>query len=166
MKCEDLSNELESSQRECRNNSSELFRLRAAWDETVEQLDSVRRENKNLADEIKDLLDQLGEGGRSIHELDKQRRRLQVEKDELQLALEEAESALEQEENKVLRSQMDLAQAKQEIERRYYTKQITKEYNTIFETISDCKKRKKNLKTLAKILLELWIRCRLLWKEK
>ena len=37
-----------------------------------------RRENKNLADEIKDLLDQLGEGGRSIHELDKQRRRLQV----------------------------------------------------------------------------------------
>ena len=36
------------------------------------------RENKNLADEIKDLMDQLGEGGRSIHELDKQRRRLQV----------------------------------------------------------------------------------------
>ena len=58
--------------------SSELFRLRAAWDETVEQLDTVRRENKNLAEEIKDLLDQLGEGGRSIHELDKQRRRLQV----------------------------------------------------------------------------------------
>ncbi len=44
----------------------------------MEQLDSVRRENKNLGDEIKDLLDQLGEGGRSIHELDKQRRRLQV----------------------------------------------------------------------------------------
>ena len=57
---------------------SNNIRLRAAWDETVEQLDSVRRENKNLADEIKDLLDQLGEGGRSIHELDKQRRRLQV----------------------------------------------------------------------------------------
>ena len=69
---------MDSSQRECRNCSSELFHLRAAWDETVEQLDSVRRENKNLADEIKDLLDQLGEGGRSIHELDKQRRRLQV----------------------------------------------------------------------------------------
>jgi myosin heavy chain 6/7 len=78
LKCDDLSNELDSSQRDCRNCSSELFRLRAAWDETVEQLDSVRRENKNLADEIKDLLDQLGEGGRSIHELDKQRRRLQV----------------------------------------------------------------------------------------
>ena len=44
----------------------------------MEQLDTVRRENKNLAEEIKDLLDQLGEGGRSIHELDKQRRRLQL----------------------------------------------------------------------------------------
>ena len=29
---------------------------------------------QNLADEIKDLLDQLGEGGKSIHELDRQRR--------------------------------------------------------------------------------------------
>ena len=67
---------------------------------------------------MKDLLDQLGDGGRSIHDLDKQRRRLevsnkepsplivtyyvpQVEKEELQGALEEAEGALEQEENKV-----------------------------------------------------------------
>merc|ERR1712170_209987 len=58
------------------------FRLKAAWDETSEQLDVVKRENKNLADEIKDLLDQLGDGGRSIHELDKQRRRLEVEKEE------------------------------------------------------------------------------------
>ncbi len=103
--------------------SSELFRLRAAWDETVEQLDNVRRENKNLAEEIKDLLDQLGEGGRSIHELDKQRRRLQAEKDELQSALEEAEAALEQEENKVLRAQMEVAQVRQEVERRLAEKE-------------------------------------------
>merc|ERR550532_2316593 len=52
------------------------------------------------AEEVKDLLDQLGDGGRSIHELDKQRRRLECEKEELQ-ALEWAESALEAEENKV-----------------------------------------------------------------
>jgi myosin heavy chain 6/7 len=32
----------------------------------------------------RDLLDQLGDGGRSIHELDKQRRRLEIEKEELQ----------------------------------------------------------------------------------
>ena len=100
---------MEASQRESRNYNSECFRLKAAWDETVEQLDVVKRENKNLADEIKDLLDQLGEGGRSIHDLDKQRRRLEQEKEELQAALEEAEATLEMEENKVLRAQLELA---------------------------------------------------------
>merc|ERR1712079_316938 len=114
----DLGNELEASQRECRNYNSEVFRLRAGWEEINEQLDAVKRENKNLADEIKDLLDQLGEGGRSIHELDKQRRRLEIEKEELQAALEEAEATLEQEENKVLRSQLELANVRQEIDRR------------------------------------------------
>merc|ERR1719154_1074618 len=34
-----------------------------------------KRENKNLADEIKDLMDQIGEGGRSLHEAEKSRKR-------------------------------------------------------------------------------------------
>merc|ERR1712150_151201 len=62
--------------------------------------------------------DQISEGGRSIHEIDKIRKRLEAEKMELQAALEEAEGALEQEENKVLRSQLELTQVRQEIERR------------------------------------------------
>merc|ERR1712038_1002342 len=115
-KTDDLVSEVEASHKECRNYNSELFRLNSAWNETVEQLDVVKRENKNLADEIKDLLDQLGDGGRSIHELDKQRRRLEVEKEELQAALEEAEAALEQEENKVLRAQLELGQVRREID--------------------------------------------------
>merc|ERR1719230_1904566 len=65
-KAADVAAEVAASQDEGRNYSSELFRLKAATDEAVEQLDIVKRENKNLADEIKDLLDQLGEGGRSI----------------------------------------------------------------------------------------------------
>merc|ERR1711939_93179 len=68
-------------------------------------------------------LDQLGDGGRSIHDLDKQRRRLEQEKEELQSALEEAEGALEQEENKVLRAQLELGQVKQEIDRRVAEKE-------------------------------------------
>jgi len=122
-KADDVSAEVEASQKECRNYNSELFRLKAAHDETMEQLDVVKRENKNLADEIKDLLDQLGDGGRSIHELDKQRRRLEVEKEELQAALEEAEAALEQEENKVLRAQLELGQVRQEIDRKIQEKE-------------------------------------------
>merc|ERR1712027_119353 len=78
----------------------------------------VRKENKNLSNEIKDIMDQISEGGRSIHEIDKIRKRLEAEKMELQAALEEAEGALEQEENKVLRAQLELTQVRQEIERR------------------------------------------------
>merc|ERR1719495_1227889 len=63
-------------------------------------------------------MDQITEGGRSIHEIDKIRKRLEAEKMELQSALEEAEATLEQEENKVLRCQMELSQVKTEIDRR------------------------------------------------
>merc|ERR1719516_51939 len=52
-------------------------------------------------------MDQITEGGRSIHEIDKIRKRLEAEKMELQSALEEAEATLEQEENKVLRCQIE-----------------------------------------------------------
>merc|ERR1711953_38258 len=89
-----------------------------AYEESVAQLDEVRRENKGLSNEIKDIMDQINEGGHSIHEIDKIRKRLEAEKMELQAALEEAEGALEQEENKVLRAQLELTQVRQEIERR------------------------------------------------
>merc|ERR1711994_368101 len=122
-KADDLMAELDACSSECRNFNAERFRVKAALDESSEQLDIVRRENKNLADEVKDLLDQLGDGGRSIHELDKQRRRLEVEKEELQAALEEAESALEAEENKVLRAQLELGQVKQDVDRKIAEKE-------------------------------------------
>merc|ERR1711902_153486 len=67
-KADDLMAELDACNSECRNFNAERFRIKAALDESSEQ---------------------LGDGGRSIHELDKQRRRLEVEKEELQAALEE-----------------------------------------------------------------------------
>jgi len=123
MKVDDLGAELDSSQKECRNYSTEHFRLKAAYEENIDQLDSVRRENKNLGDEIKDLMDQIGEGGRSYHEVQKNAKRLEIEKEELQAALEEAEAALEQEENKLLRGQLELSQVRQEIDRRVQEKE-------------------------------------------
>merc|ERR1711902_242 len=116
LKAEDLQGEITASQTECRNYSSEYFRVKASNEEMLEHLDTVRRENKNLAEEIKDLLDQLGEGGRSMHELDKSRRKLEIEKEELQ-------TALEQEENKVLRAQLEMSQVRQEIDRRIQEKE-------------------------------------------
>merc|ERR1719350_1883299 len=117
-KVESLGKDLDQSQRDTRNASSDLFKVKSAYDECIMQLDEVRRENKNLSNEIKDILDQITEGGRSIHEIDKIRKRLEAEKMELEAALSEAEGALEQEENKVLRASLELTQVRQEIERR------------------------------------------------
>merc|ERR1711862_60064 len=117
-KVDGLSLDLDAAQKETRNVSAELFRVKNAYDESILQLEEVRRENKSLSHEIKDIMDQITEGGRSIHEIDKIRKRLEAEKMELEAALSEAEGALEQEENKVLRASLELTQVRQEIERR------------------------------------------------
>merc|ERR1711990_745886 len=98
------------SQKETRNASSELFKVKSAYEETMLQLEEVRRENKTLSNEIKDIIDKI-------------RKRLEAEKLELQSALEEAEATLEQEENKVLRCQLELNAVRQEIERRLAEKE-------------------------------------------
>ena len=59
-------------------------------------------------EEINDLTNQLGEGGRSVHDIEKARKRLEIERDELQAALEEAEATLELEEAKCQRAQLEI----------------------------------------------------------
>ena len=103
--------------------STELFKIKSQFEESNETIDALRRENKNLADEIRDLMDQLGEGGRNVHELEKARKKLEVEKEELQAALEEADGAIEQEEAKAARAQLELSQVRQEIDRRLHEKE-------------------------------------------
>ena len=122
-KADGLASDLDVAQNETRNASSELFRVKNAYEESIIQLDEVRRENRALSTEIKDIMDQITEGGRSIHEIDKIRKRLEAEKMELEAALSEAEGALEQEENKVLRAHLELTQVRQEIERRITEKE-------------------------------------------
>jgi len=122
-KVDSLGMDLDNAQKETRNVSSELFKVKSAYEESIIQLEEVRRENKMLSNEIKDIMDQITEGGRSIHEIDKIRKRLEAEKMELEAALSEAEGALEQEENKVLRASLELTQVKQEIERRIAQKE-------------------------------------------
>merc|ERR1712186_15365 len=79
-KVDSLGMDLDSSQKETRIASAELFRIKSAYEESVLQLDEVRRENSSLSNEIKDIMDQISEGGRSIHEIDKIRKRLEAEK--------------------------------------------------------------------------------------
>ena len=52
-KCEDITVELEASQKESRHFSTELFKIKQQYEESHEQIEALRKENKNLADEIK-----------------------------------------------------------------------------------------------------------------
>lgn len=120
-KYEESQCELESSQKEARSLSTELFKLKNSYEESLDHLETLKRENKILQgsfiaticctyfnktkspldtqmvslyfplEEISDLTEQLGESGKSIHELEKVRKQLEQEKAEIQSALEEAE---------------------------------------------------------------------------
>ena len=57
-KVDSLSMDLDIAQKECRNASSELFRVKNAYEESIIQLDEVRKENKALSNEIKEIMDQ------------------------------------------------------------------------------------------------------------
>ncbi|XP_038551249.1 myosin-16-like [Micropterus salmoides] len=122
-KNEELQLELDNSQKESRSYMTELYKLKTAYEESQDQIEAIRKENKILSEEIKELVDQLGEGGRSVHELQKAKKKLEVEKEELHLALEEAESSLEVEEGKLVRVQLELAQVKADIDRRIHEKE-------------------------------------------
>merc|ERR1739842_128017 len=115
-KVDDISMELDGSQKECRNYASELFKFKTVYEENVEQNEQLRRENKTLSEELQDVTNQLAEGSRNMHDIATNAKRLEHEKEELQCALEEAEGALEQEENKVLRGKLELSNIKKEID--------------------------------------------------
>jgi myosin heavy chain 6/7 len=122
-KTDDLLLDIDSAQRDNRNLSTDLFKMKNTHDELLETIEGLRRENKALTQEIRDLMDQLGEGGRSVQELQQAIRHVELEKEELQRALDEAEAALEAEESKVLRAQVEVSQIRAEIEKRIQEKE-------------------------------------------
>merc|ERR1711913_88952 len=75
LKVDDLTRDVDASQLESRNYSAELFKAKAQYDESLQHLDVVRRENKGLSDEIKDLMDQICEGGRNLHDMSKKKKK-------------------------------------------------------------------------------------------
>lgn len=48
LKFEESQTDLEASQRESRSLSTELFKLKNCYEEALDQLETVKRENKNL----------------------------------------------------------------------------------------------------------------------
>merc|ERR1711953_434741 len=101
-----------------RDASTELFKLKNSAEESLEGLEAVKRENKNLKEESQDLIGQIAETGKTLHTLEKAKREPDQERSDLQQSLEEAEAAVESEEAKTLRVTVELQQTKQEVDRR------------------------------------------------
>uniref|UniRef100_A0A3P8TPH9 Uncharacterized protein n=1 Tax=Amphiprion percula TaxID=161767 RepID=A0A3P8TPH9_AMPPE len=117
-KYEEGQTELESALKEVRSLGTDNFKMKNTFEECLEQLETLKRENKNLQQEIMDLTEQLGEMGKTIHELEKSKKQTEQEKLEAQASLEEAEASLEHEESKILRVQLELNQVKSEVDKK------------------------------------------------
>ena len=84
-------------------------------DPTVNSIFQLKLKNEHYSS--------CAESGKALHEVEKSKRAIEVERNDLQAALEEAEGAIEAEESKVLRLQVELAQIKQDIDRRIREKE-------------------------------------------
>uniref|UniRef100_A0A0K0FNS7 Myosin-2 (inferred by orthology to a C. elegans protein) n=1 Tax=Strongyloides venezuelensis TaxID=75913 RepID=A0A0K0FNS7_STRVS len=120
---DDLQNELDAAQRDARIHVTEAHKARTQQDSLIEQVEGLKRENKALTLETREISDQVAEGSRHNAELNKTLKRLELEKEELQKALDEAEAALESEESKVMRAQLEVSQIRSEIEKRIQEKE-------------------------------------------
>merc|ERR1719369_693328 len=106
------------SQTQCRNATAELFRIKNGHDDAQAKLEDVKKENLSLATEIKDINEQINDGGRTIHVIENQRKKLEEEKQELTLILKDVETSLEEQENKLQDLTFQSNMVKHDIEQR------------------------------------------------
>ncbi|KAK2091894.1 Myosin-15 [Saguinus oedipus] len=159
-KHEELQVLLDASQKEIQALSMELFKLKHAYEESIVGQETLRRENKDLQEEISNLTNQVRERTKNLTEMEKVKKLIEQEKTEVQVTLEETEKkpkskcvhlilcmklsgsssspvvhtlpeavylytdarllagALERNESKILRFQLELLEAKTELERK------------------------------------------------
>nr|CAO78752.1 myosin [Oikopleura dioica] len=118
-----LAFEVEAANKSARERSTEVYKLRNVYEETIEHTETLMREVKQTQEELVDLQDQNSETQRHISELERAKRESEVELNQLQAQYEESEAAVEQEENKILRIQMELNELKNDYEIRIREKE-------------------------------------------
>ncbi|OPJ72146.1 hypothetical protein AV530_007881 [Patagioenas fasciata monilis] len=139
-KYEESQLEREALSKETRSLNTERFKVKNAYEETLDQIETITRENKTLKQEIADLTEQVTANGKMIRDLEKAKKQAAAEKSELRFALEEAEASLEHEEVKILGVNQELTQIKLEINRKIAEKdeeisQLKKNHQRTVETM-------------------------------
>ena len=84
MRENELQADLEKAQKEGRGLSTELFKMKNAYEEALEALETIKREHKSIQEELADMTEKLGESEKASHELEKAKRSLEVERNDVQ----------------------------------------------------------------------------------
>ncbi|XP_052595887.1 myosin-15 [Peromyscus californicus insignis] len=114
---------LQASQKEARALGTEVLTLRHACEESTEAQETLRRQNQDLQEQICSLTNQVKEGIKNLADVEKAKKLIEQEKTDAQMMLEETEGALERNESKILHFQLELSEAKAELERKLLEKE-------------------------------------------
>ncbi|PIO76295.1 myosin tail [Teladorsagia circumcincta] len=87
-KVDDIQKEIDATTRDSRNTSTEVFKLRSAMENLTEYIETLRRENKGYAQEIRDITEQITQGSRTFHDLQKAVLRSQIEVQQIRSEVE------------------------------------------------------------------------------
>ena len=110
--------ELGESQDQCRDSAAELYRIKAGSEDSAEKLEDAKRENFRLAKEVEELGEQIREGGRTVHDVEKKRKLVEEEKTELSIILQDVERTLEDNEMKLKEFKTQIDEVKKEVKHR------------------------------------------------
>ena len=86
-------------------------------------MDTLKRENSVLSEELKSSQEQISERGMDKFEMQRNNKRLELERGELLEHIEELETNLTSEQGKQLKLQLEVTQYRQEVERKLLEKE-------------------------------------------
>uniref|UniRef100_A0A0N5AQ10 Myosin head n=1 Tax=Syphacia muris TaxID=451379 RepID=A0A0N5AQ10_9BILA len=116
-KSSNLKSELEAVQRESRNTTAELLKIKNSRADMDEVANELRNENKLLSKKLEELNEQIKGDCKTNYELQKVARRIEAQKQELQRNINSVDNAIEMEEKKLIAMQVEIQLIKSNTEK-------------------------------------------------
>ena len=116
--------ERETILEESRAPLTKLSKVKNAYEESLDALETIVRENSTFQKETSDLTDWLDVRDRAKVTLDREKRETDLENNEVKAALEDTEADVATEEAKVARLQVEVCQTKTDFEKRLCKKDV------------------------------------------
>eukprot|EP00127_Corallochytrium_limacisporum_P004922 Clim_evm66s191 gene=Clim_evmTU66s191 len=162
-KVEEETLKTQDAQRQFSEAQAQAFSYKNQLEELEVELDRFKRENSNLKEEVEQLTESAGEGGKASHEVEMARRKAEMEAQELRSQVEELEGDLTLAEDGKMRVQVELNHLKVESERRLHDKdaqieEIRKNFQRQIDSINESLEtevRRKNEAVSLKKKIEL-----------